>query len=225
MQARQAGADTSACLAVSGAARRPEKVRQAAGQRGGQRRSGRRRPADGWPGGAKEERRMAEAKREFHGFGPVFDRSSRILILGSFPSVKSREQAFYYGHPQNRFWKVLAALLSAPVPETIGEKKQLLLENGIALWDVLESCEIRGSSDASIRGAVPVEIGRITGQAQIGAIFTNGSTAKRYYDRLLLPVTGRKAVLLPSTSPANAAWTLSRLEERWGELIRPHLYP
>ena len=154
-------------------------------------------------------------KREYHGFGPVYDGHSRILILGSFPSVKSRTVNFYYGHPQNRFWPVLAAVFGEAVPDEIDAKRAFVLRHGIALWDVLESCEIRGSSDASIRGAVPVEIGTVTGAGRIRTIFVNGGTAKKYYDRYLKALTGSEAVQLPSTSPANAAWSMERLLSVW----------
>ena len=154
-----------------------------------------------------------------HEFPAVFDRESRVLLLGSIPSPKSREVGFYYGHPQNRFWKVIAAVLGEGVPTTIPQKKAMLKKHHVALWDVLESCEIRGSSDASIRGAVPVEIGTVTGACRIGTIFVNGGTAKKYYDRYLKALTGREAVQLPSTSPANAAWSLERLAEAWREAL------
>lgn len=159
----------------------------------------------------------------YHTIAPVYDAESRILILGSFPSVKSREAAFFYGHPQNRFWQVLAALTGAPVPQTIPEKQALLLGHGIALWDTIASCEITGSSDSSIRGAVPNDVGRILAAAPIGAVFCNGQTAGRLYDRLLRPALGREAAVLPSTSPANAAWTLPRLIGAWGEALAPWL--
>ena len=133
--------------------------------------------------------------------------------------MKSREQAFYYGHPQNRFWKVLAALYRETPPQSIAEKREFALRHGIALWDVIESCEIRGSSDASIRNVVPVEIERITDFSPIEGIFVNGGTAKKYYDRYLKKRCGREAVLLPSTSPANAAWSLLKLTEVWGERL------
>ena len=158
-------------------------------------------------------------KREYHGFGPVYDGHSRILILGSFPSVKSRTVNFYYGHPQNRFWPVLAAVFGEAVPDEIDAKRAFVLRHGIALWDVLESCEIRGSSDASIRGAVPVEIGTVTGAGRIRTIFVNGGTAKKYYDRYLKALTGSEAVQLPSTSPANAAWSMDRLLSVWKPAI------
>ncbi|MGP1348795.1 MAG: DNA-deoxyinosine glycosylase [Stomatobaculum sp.] len=157
----------------------------------------------------------AAVRRQYHEFPPVYDQNSRILILGSFPSVKSRAQAFYYGHPQNRFWKVLATVAGEQISDDTEARRRFLLRRGIALWDVLESCEIHGSSDASIRAAEPVEIERITGACSIERICVNGSTAKKYYDRYLRRRTGREAVLLPSTSPANAAWSLARLTEAW----------
>lgn len=150
-----------------------------------------------------------------HAFAPVWNTHSRVLVLGTFPSVKSREERFYYGHPQNRFWKLLALLFDAPEPQTVDEKKALLLENGVALWDVVRECDIRRSSDVSIRNAVPNDIRPILAGADIRAIYANGTKAKELYDRLILPVTGREAVRLPSTSPANAACSLSRLAEIW----------
>ncbi len=171
---------------------------------------------------------MAKAEEQLvsHGFGPVYDARSRILILGSFPSVKSREQQFYYGHPQNRFWKVLAALagtdgdwLTCTDPET---KERFLLTHGIALYDVIESCRITGSSDASIRDAVPADLAPILAAGKIGGrIYTNGAKAHDLYMRHLYPVTGVKAVKLPSTSPANAAWSLARLTAEWKRLVGP----
>lgn len=158
-------------------------------------------------------------ERQQHGFGPVFDRDSRILILGSFPSVQSRAVQFYYGHPNNRFWRVLSSILGEPLPETAEEKRSMVLKHHIALWDVLESCEIEGSSDASIRGEEPVDIRVITDSCHIEKIVTNGAAAKKNYDRFLRDQTGREAVCLPSTSPANAAWGLAELTEKWnGEL-------
>lgn len=151
-----------------------------------------------------------------HGFGPVYDARSRVLILGSFPSVKSREQGFYYGHPRNRFWPVLAAVLKEPeVPQSVGARRAFALRHGIALWDVIESCEIRGSSDSSIRNVEPTELSRIFDAADIRAVYVNGATASRYYEKYQLPICGRTAVRLPSTSPANAAWSLERLVEAW----------
>ncbi len=154
-------------------------------------------------------------------FEPVYNADSQILILGSLPSVKSREGGFYYHHPQNRFWKVLAALTAEPVPGTVDEKKDLLLRHGIALWDVIESCEIRGSSDSSIRCVVPADLRIITEHAPIGRIAVNGGTAGRLYRRYDLPVLGMPAISLPSTSPANAAWSLERLIDAWGRALFP----
>ena len=155
-----------------------------------------------------------------HPIEPVYDAHSKILILGSFPSVKSREEMFFYGHPQNRFWRVLAAVYGREVPATVEEKKALLLEEGIALWDVIASCEITGSSDSSIKNVVPNDLSLILDTARIERIFVNGKTAEKYYRRWLLPVTDREVVCLPSTSPANAAWNLKRLTEAW-RIIRP----
>lgn len=152
---------------------------------------------------------------EFHEIEPVFDRHSRILILGSFPSVKSREAGFFYHHPQNRFWKTLAAVTGQETPGSIPEKKEFLLRNRIALWDVIASCEIQGSSDSSIRNVVPNDLSRILGAAQIRQIYTNGGTAYKLYQKYLYPVTGRTAIRLPSTSPANAASSLEALIEQW----------
>ena len=150
-----------------------------------------------------------------HPIEPIYNEESRILILGSFPSVKSREEMFFYGHLQNRFWRVLAAVFERPVPVTVEEKRELLLSEGVALWDVIASCEITGSSDSSIKNVVPNDPRRILDTAKIGTIFVNGKTAQKYYRRYLRPVTGRDAVCLPSTSPANAAWNLERLTESW----------
>ena len=150
-----------------------------------------------------------------HPIPPVFDENSRILILGSFPSVKSREQQFFYGHPQNRFWRVLAGVLDCPVPGTVPEKKNLLLFHGIALWDVIARCEISGSADASIRNAVPNDLTEILRTGQIERIYCNGGTAAALYRKHLLPHTGMEAVTLPSTSPANARCSVNNLIEAW----------
>ena len=154
-----------------------------------------------------------------HPIEPVYDENSKILILGSFPSVKSREQGFFYGHPQNRFWKVLAAVFSDEVPITIPEKKAFLLRNQIAVWDVIHSCEIRGSSDSSIRNVTANDLRPILKETDIQSIFVNGKTAEKLYRKYTEPVCGREAVYLPSTSPANAAWSLDRLTEEWRTLI------
>lgn len=152
---------------------------------------------------------------EVHPIAPVYDERSKVLILGSFPSVKSREAAFFYGHPQNRFWKVLAAVCGRCEPRSIDEKRELLLSNGIALWDVIASCEIQGSSDSTIRNVVPNDIAVILNRADIRAIYVNGKTSEKFYNKYLRPIAGMEAVCLPSTSPANAAWTLEKLIEAW----------
>lgn len=154
-----------------------------------------------------------------HPFEPVWDTQSRILILGSFPSVLSRKNHFYYGNPQNRFWRVLATLYQCPIPQTVSEKRALLAHTHIALWDVIASCTLHGSSDASIRNAVPNDLSPLLHRAPIRAIFTNGATADTLYRRYLFAQTGILAVRLPSTSPANAAWSLQRLCDAW-QIIR-----
>lgn len=154
-----------------------------------------------------------------HTIDPVYDEHSRILILGSFPSVKSREQQFFYGHKQNRFWKVMAQVFACPVPESVEEKREMLLSHHAAVWDVIASCEITGSSDASIRDVVPNDLSRILTCADIRAIYTNGGKAHLLYQKYIYPVNGREARLLPSTSPANAGYSLERLVEAW-QVIR-----
>lgn len=160
--------------------------------------------------------KQTEYESVSHQFAPIFDEHSRVLILGTFPSVKSREQNFYYGHSQNRFWKVMARLTGWDVPQTIEEKKALLLENGIAIWDVIESCEIIGSSDSSIRNVVPADLNCILQKAEIQTIYANGGTAKKLYEKYSRENTGREIIGLPSTSPANVAYSLDRLMEFWG---------
>ena len=152
-----------------------------------------------------------------HEIEPVYDKNSRVLILGSFPSVKSREAGFFYGHPQNRFWKVLAGICKEAVPQTVEEKKCFLLRNGIAVWDVIAECDITGSSDSSIRNVKPADIRRILDAAKIERICCNGTTAYRLYEKYLFPLCKREAVKLPSSSPANAAWSAERLMEEWGK--------
>ena len=159
-----------------------------------------------------------EVKRQNHEFPPVYDENSEILILGSFPSVKSREMQFFYGHPQNRFWKVLAQVLNETVPQTIPEKKEMLLRHHIALWDVIASCDIAGSSDSSIKNVEPTELRKILDASNIKQIYANGSKAGQLYKKYQLPLTGMEAVVLPSTSPANAAWSLERLCEAWRKI-------
>ena len=164
-----------------------------------------------------------ERELQTHPFPPVYDGRSRILILGSFPSVKSREQAFFYGHPQNRFWRVLAAVLGEDVPGSIPEKTELLLRRGVALWDVVGRCAVAGSSDASIDDVTANDLSPILRSADIRAIFCNGAAAYTYYEKLCRAPLGRGAVRLPSTSPANARWTFERLAEAWGAAILPYL--
>lgn len=154
-----------------------------------------------------------------HSFEPVYDKDSEILILGTLPSVKSRENNFYYGHKQNRFWKVLATLLKEPVPETIEEKKAMLLAHRIALWDVIQSCDIKGSSDSSIKNVQPTDIGMILEKTNMTQIYANGNKAGQIYKRYQFPITGIEATVLPSTSPANAAWSLARLCEAWKTIL------
>ena len=149
-----------------------------------------------------------------HPFAPVFDENSKILILGSFPSVKSRENAFYYGHPQNRFWKVLAGVFDAEVPQTIAEKREFLLQHHIALWDVIKSCDIVGSGDSSIRNAVANDLDEVLRIARVEHVFLNGQTAGKLYKKHCAHITVRSTVL-PSTSPANAAWSMEKLINAW----------
>ena len=162
-----------------------------------------------------------------HEFAPVYDENSRVLILGTFPSVKSREENFYYGHKQNRFWKVIAGLVRWNVPVTIEEKRRMLLANGIAVWDVIASCEIEGSSDSSIRNVTANDIAGLLEKSRdlaavngrsdggIKQIYANGDKAFQLYRRYCQESTGAEAVRLPSTSPANAAWTLEKLMDSW----------
>lgn len=153
-----------------------------------------------------------------HPIRPVYDKNSKVLILGSFPSVKSREANFFYGHPQNRFWKVLAAVFEAEVPVTVEEKRAFLLAHGVAVWDVIKSCDIVGSSDSSIKNVVPNDLREILNVAEIEYIFVNGKTAEQYYKKYIEKEIGRKAICLPSTSPANAAWNVERLVAEWKQV-------
>ena len=150
-----------------------------------------------------------------HPIAPVYDENSRVLVLGSFPSVKSREEMFFYGHPQNRFWRVTAAVFGAETPQTVADKREFLLSHGIALWDVLASCDIEGSADSTIKNAVPNDLSPIFAAAKIEKIFVNGKASEKYYNKYLKKTLGREAVCLPSTSPANAAWSAERLAEAW----------
>lgn len=154
-----------------------------------------------------------------HPIPPLFDENSKTLILGSFPSVKSREAAFFYGHPQNRFWNVIANIFNEEKPKGIEEKKELILKNNLALWDVIQSCEIEGSADSTISDVTANDLSIILNNSKVEKIFVNGKTAEKYYNKYTYPKTGIKAVCLPSTSPANAAWSFEKLAEAW-KIIR-----
>ena len=151
----------------------------------------------------------------YHPIPPLYDEFSRVLILGSFPSVKAREQQFFYGHKQNRFWRVMAQVLDCPVPVSIEQKREMLLSHHIAVWDVIAGCEITGSSDASIRNVTPNDLSEILTCADIREIYTNGGKAGQLYKKYIYPANGREAVTLPSTSPANAGYSLEKLVEAW----------
>lgn len=150
-----------------------------------------------------------------HTFEPIFDKNSEILVLGSFPSVKSRENNFYYAHPQNRFWRVVASVYSCPVPKTAEEKKNMLLSNKIAVWDVIKSCEITGSADSTIKSVIPNDLSEILSVADIKKIYANGKTAQSLYNKYIKKNTGVDIISLPSTSPANAAYSLEKLIKEW----------
>lgn len=166
-----------------------------------------------------------------HQIEPVFDERSRVLVLGTMPSPKSREAGFFYGHPRNRFWPALAAAFSQPMPATVAERRAFCLRNRVALWDVLASCTITGASDASIADPVPNDLGRILDHAPIGAVFCTGATAQRLYEKLCQPLTGIPATRLPSPSPANAACSLEALAASYRqiadtvEVSGPHARP
>ena len=161
-----------------------------------------------------------------HPIPPVYSTDPQtpphILILGSLPSLKSRETAFFYGHPQNRFWRVMAAVLGEPVPETVEQKTALLTAHGVALWDAIAACEITGSSDSSITNVTPTDLAPILAIGTVKAVFTNGTTATRLYTKYHYPTTGISAIPLPSTSPANAAKALGDLVQEW-QIIREYL--
>ncbi len=156
-----------------------------------------------------------EYKRIKHTFEPIFNKDSKILILGSLPSVKSREEGFYYGHPQNRFWSVLSSIYNLEIPKIIDEKIEMLINNNIAIWDVIESCDIIGSSDSSIKNVIPADLSKILNNSNIQNIYANGKTASKLYKKYSEKNTGIKIIELPSTSPANATYTLDRLIEAW----------
>ena len=158
---------------------------------------------------------------EQHNIPPVFDGQCKTLILGSFPSVKSREAEFFYAHPQNRFWRVLADVFCEISPLSTAEKTAFLLAHHIALWDVIASCDIAGSSDSSIRNVVPNDLTRILSVAPMERILCNGATAFGLYMKYSFSQTGVPAVKLPSTSAANASFSLSRLSELWRAALLP----
>ena len=158
---------------------------------------------------------MSETKKITHPFPPLFDENSRTLILGSFPSVKSREVRYYYGHPQNRLWKLIAALYEEDVPSSNEEKKNLILSHNLALWDSIKSCTITGSSDSSVKDVVPNDLSVILDNSKVDRIFCNGALPFKIYMKYIYPTTKINAVKLPSTSPANAAFSLERLIGEW----------
>ena len=161
----------------------------------------------------------AASQRIVHPFGPLVDAECEILILGSLPSAKSREQRFFYGHPQNRFWPLLAALYGEEAPAAVEEKRSLALRHHVALWDTIYACDITGASDSSIRAAVPTDLRPVLAQSRITRVFCNGRTSGLYYQRFHQPLLGLEATVLPSTSPANAAWSFSRLLEAWRVIL------
>ena len=160
-----------------------------------------------------------ESRRITHAFAPVFDSESRILILGTMPSPKSRELGFYYSHPRNRFWPVMANIFGEEIPKTPEDKKAFCLRHKIALWDVLRECDIEGASDSSIKNAVPNDISVILNRADIKAVFATGTTAAKLYKKFIEPKTGIPAVALPSTSPANAKISLDALAEEYRKIL------
>ena len=158
---------------------------------------------------------MSDPQHIIHPIPPLFDGDSRVLILGSFPSVKSREAMFFYGHPQNRFWPLMARLFDEPIPVTIEEKKKLALRHHIAMWDSIRSCTIIGSSDSSIRDVVPNDLSVILSGSRVARIFCNGALSHKMYTKYIYPAIGIEAEKLPSTSPANAAFGMERLVCEW----------
>ena len=164
---------------------------------------------------------MRDYEHIIHPFEPLFDENAEILILGSLPSVKSREQGFFYGHKQNRFWRLMARLYgeAEPAYDDIEAKKAIILNNHIALWDSIYSCDIIGSSDSSIKNVVPTDLKRVVEESKVKRVYCNGSTSGKYYEKYHEARLGIRAVTLPSTSPANAAWTLERLTEAWSVVL------
>lgn len=154
-----------------------------------------------------------------HPVEPIFNENSKALILGTFPSIKSREMRFFYSHPQNRFWRVMARICDSEIPESVDDKKNLIISNYFALWDVIHSCEIEGSADSTIKNVVPNDLSVILDHSRVDRIFVNGKKAESLYKKYLEKETGIKAIYLPSTSPANASWSEDRLTEYWREQI------
>ena len=154
-------------------------------------------------------------ERVEHEFDPVFDENSKVLILGSFPSVKSREISFYYGHKRNRFWKIISELTGEKTPENTDDKKEMLLRNKIAVWDVIKSCRIEGSSDSSIKDVEANDINHILKHSNIKKVYTNGGKAHQLYKKYCQKDTGIEDINLPSTSPANASYSLEKLMDKW----------
>lgn len=163
---------------------------------------------------------MSEASNITHPFPPLFSENSTTLILGSFPSVKSREAMFFYGHPRNRFWKVISALFGEIEPITIEDKKSLILRNNLALWDSIHSCTITGSSDSSVKDVEPNDLSVILNNSKVGRVFCNGALSHKMYMKYIYPDIKIEAVKLPSTSPANAAFSLERLIDEWGIILK-----
>ena len=162
------------------------------------------------------------SERIIHPLEALYNENSKVLVLGSFPSVKSREVSFFYGHPRNRFWKVIPALFGEEEPLTIEKKKELILRRNLALWDSIHSCEITGSSDSSVRNVVPNDISKIIGNSKVSKVFCNGALSHKMYMKYIFPDTKIEAVKLPSTSPANAAYSLDKLIEEW-KIIQEYL--
>lgn len=160
------------------------------------------------------------AEKIIHPIPPLYSKNSQTLILGSFPSVKSREAMFFYEHPQNRFWRLLALIFGEEPPKTTEQKKHLVLSHNLALWDSIHSCTITGSSDSSIKDVVPNDLSVILDNSRVDRIFANGAASYKMYQKYIFPTTGTEAVKLPSTSPANAAYSLDRLYQEW-KIILP----
>lgn len=150
-----------------------------------------------------------------HPLKPLYDKNSKILILGSFPSIKTRESGFFYGHKQNRFWKVLSEIFKKEIDEDISKRRKFLLDNKIAVWDSIYKCDIIGSSDSSIKEVVPTNLSEIFEKSDINKVFCNGNTSYKYYEMYQEKQFGYKAFKMPSTSPANAMYSLDKLVESW----------